>query len=544
MGVKRFSSYSPSIPPKAVSYQSMKPLILIVLAFCAAHMSCSSIDDSAGSGPQPSCPSYTHKDDVQLGNPQDLPEGFFVFDRDTIPGLYKSPLREFRSSLIPNTKNLFPRSISISNNGQWIFFADSRTNVPYVIRSNGCYKSIVPTVGVSLRSLCPGGFYRNSPYGDEIFYLAGTRELPAYRDGKQEIHAVKVTFTANGPVFGNDRTIAMLSSLCLNPHYTIQYAVSGDQIFGEIGPVLNDSAFIERTGFLTIPGSGTGIATDANIYKWANDDYHILVGCGHTMSFDGQFVLANAGPHFYSTIYCIPTGHKGFYVAPFRRDSDPPVDQYTEHLLKFGTSLNWCPEQYRNGDQDFWGWYFTNNNSYVAGRMISIRGNGCAWMVDWQNSIWTMISPVDSNIRIQQPAAHIGALDTGSLFIDIACQGDDTTINPVNDSANPGYKVISPNGGEQFHIGEPCTVKVSSMQPGNAILFLLLDSGRYNVMLSTDRSFDPQKDSMIIFAIPDSFDIYGWKVPSVSAECLIRIEDYSNSTQYYDESDGYFQIAP
>jgi hypothetical protein len=512
----------------------MKSEILITLALCAAPMSCAKLDDSISSEPPNSCPDYTHKEDVQIGNSRNLPEGFFVFDRDTIPGLYKSPLREFRSSLIPNTKNVYPRSISISNDGQWIFFVDSRTNIPFLIRGNGCYKSLVPTIGVPLGGFCPGGFYRNSPYGDEIFYLAG----------RQEIHALKVTFTENGPVFGNDRTIAMLSSLRLNTLYTTQYAVSRDQIFGEISPAVNDSTIISRTGFLTIPGNGTGIATDANIYKWARDDYRLIEGCGHTMSFDGQFVLANAGPFFYSPTMCIPTGHKGFYVTPFRRDSDPPIDLYTEHFLKLGTSLNWCPKQYRNGDWDFWGWYFTNSNSYVAGRMISIKENSCGWMVDWKNSTWTRLCPIDSNIRIQQPAAYIGAVDTGSRYLDIACQGNDTLYNPGNDSLNPIYKVISPNGGELFHTNEPCTVKVSSVRPGNAILFLLLDGGLYDVLLSTSHSFNPQKDSTFIFIIPNLFDIYGLEVSSASDKCKIRIEDYSNRARYYDESDSCFQIAP
>jgi len=511
----------------------MKGMIFIVLALCAAHMSCIRSDFPNGSEPPPGCPYYTHKEDIQIGNPRDLPEGFFVFDRDTIPGLYKSPLREFKSSLIPNTKYVFPRSISISNDGRWIFFVDSRTNVPYLIRGNGCYKSIVPTNGVPLGNPCPGGFYRNSPYGDEIFYLAGTKGM----------HALKVTFTANGPIFGNDRKIAALSLLCLDSLYTTQYAVSRDQIFGEIGPIVNDSTVIFRTGFLTIPGNGMGIATDADIYKWAHDDYRLIVGCGHTMSFDGQFAIANAGPAFYSIAGCIPTGHKGFYVAPFKRESDPPIDLYTEYLLKFGTSLNWCPQQYRDRDEDFWGWYFTNNNKYVAGRMISLRWNSCGWMVDWRNNVWTMLCPIDSNIRIQQPAAYIGAVDTGSLYLDSACQGIDTIVNPGDDSSNPGYKVISPNGGELFHVNEPCTVKVSSVRSGNAILYLLLNNGQFNVLLSAS-SFNPQSDSTFIFVIPDTFNIYGTKVSSVSDKCLIKIEDYNNRTRYFDESDGYFQIAP
>jgi hypothetical protein len=513
---------------------SLSEIIFLVLVLCAAHISCTTTSSEPPPDEPNGCPYYTHKNGVQTGNPQDLPEGFFVFDRDTIPGLYKSPIGKFNSSLIPNTKYVFPRSISISNDGQWIFFVDSRTNIPCLIRNNGCYKSTIPTMGVPLGSFCPGGFYRNSPYGDEIFYVAG----------KQEMHALKVTFTANGPIFGTDRVIARLSSICFHPEYTIQYAVSRDQIFGEISPVINDSTTISRTGFLTIPGNGTGIATDASIYKWAHDDYREIVGCGHTMSFDGQFVLANAGPEFYSPLWCIPTGHKGFYVAPFRRESDPPIDLYSEHLLKFGTSLNWCPQQYRSGDHDFWGWYFTNNNSYVAGRMISLRENSCGWMIDWQKSIWTMLCPIDSNISIQQPAAYFGALDTGSNYIDIACQGDDTLYNPVKDSLNPRYTVISPNGGELFHINEPCTVKVSSVRPGSAVLFLLLDGGRYLILLTTTHSFNTPRDSMFVFIIPEIFDNYGRDVYSVSDECTIRIEDYSNRAKYYDESDSYFRIAP
>ena len=320
--------------------------------------------------------------------------------------------------------------------------------------------------------------------------------------------------------------------------------MSRDQIFGEISPVKDDSTIIYRTGFLTIPGNGTGVATDANIYEWAHDDLQIIEGCGHTMSFDGEFVLANCGPFFYSPTRCIPTGHKGFYVAPFWRESDPPIDLYTEFVLKLGISINWCPEQYRSRDYDFWGWYFSNSNTYVAGRMISIDGNSCGWMIDWQKSIWTMLSPIDSNIRMQQPAAYIGTLDTGSLYIDPSCQGDDTISNPYNDSANPVYKVISPNGGELFHINEQCTVKISSARTGNAILFLLLKGGLYNVLLTTSHSINPQRDSTLIFTIPDQFDIYGLTVSSASDKCKIRIEDYFNRSQYYDESDGYFQIAP
>jgi hypothetical protein len=499
----------------------------------AAALVCNKLDSGPITGANNGCPSYTHKEDVQTGNPGDLPEGYFVFDRDSIPGLYKSPLRSFTSSLIPNTKNNFPRSISISNDGRWIFFVDFGSGIPYLIRANGCDKTKVPTTGVPAGEFYPGGFYRNSPYGNELFYLAGARE----------IHAIGVTFTSGSPVFGVDRTIARLQALCLDPLFTTQYAVCGDRIFGQVNPMVNDSTVIARTGFLTIPEGGTGTATDADVYKWADDDYHYIEGCGHTMSFDGSYALANAGPFFY-TYGCIPTGHKGFYITPFRRKNDPPLNLYTEHILKFGTSINWCPERYRNGDGDFWGWYFTNDNRYVAGRMLSIDWNSGGWIIDWRNNRWTMVTPADSTIKIQQIAAAIGSVDTGRLYIDTSCHNDDTSSNPGGINYDPQYKIISPNGGEIFHQSRPCTVKVASVKPGNAILSLFLNAGLDEVPLSIAQTIHPPKDSIFIFVIPDSFDIYGQKVSSISSACKIKIADYSFGTKYFDESDDIFQIAP
>jgi hypothetical protein len=506
-------------------------LILIVLLFL--HLTCTNQNIPTDADALRHCPQYMHKFDVQTGTLKDIPEGFFLFDRDTVPGLFKSPISEFKSSLIPDTRKVFPRSISISDDGQWIFFIDAKNNVPYVIRNNGCYKTVVPTVGVPVGSSCPGGFYRDSPLGNEIYYLAGDRRM----------HAIAVTFTEEGPDFGNDRMIAQLSSLRFNLEYAIQYAVSGDQIFGEIGIVGDDSAIISRTGFLTIPDDGSGTATDTDIYHWADDDYRLVEGCGHTMSFDGQYVAANAGPQFYSSS-CIPTGHKGFYVAPFRRVDDPPLDQYMEHLLKFGVSLNWCPEQFQSSDYDFWGWYFTNNNAYIAGRMISLKDKSCAWIVDWQKSIWTMLCPLDSNIRIRQPAVHFGEADTGNLYVDPTCQGPDTGEDTTVDSEDPGYAVISPNGGELFHIGDRCTVKVTSAYSGDAVLHLCLEDGLYYVPLSISRSFNPQIDSIFVIEIPDTFDIYGTKVSAVSDECVIKLSDYIDRILYYDESDDFFRIVP
>ena len=104
--------------------------------------------------------------------------------------------------------------------------------------------------------------------------------------------------------------------------------------------------------------------------------------------------------------------------------------------------------------------------------------------------------------------------------------------------------MIFPNGGEIFHVGDQCTVKVASVRPGNATLHLYLERGLYDVSLTTTHGFNPQTDSMFIVEIPDTFDIHGETVSALSGECTVKIADYSEPTLYFDESDGYFKIVP
>jgi hypothetical protein len=494
------------------------------------HPSNPIVDPSTGN-----CPSYTHKDDASIGNVISLPEGFFVFDRDTIPGLYKSLVLNYNASLIPNTEHDYPRTISISDDGKWVLYANGYSGILYLMQVNGCGKTIVPVTNIS--SGPPGwppitGFYRRSPYGCEIFYLASTRQ----------IHSVRVDLSSVPPQFSADRVIADIGdSLQFDPNQTLQIAVNRDQIFCDIDPVINGVA-MGRTGYLTIPADGTGIGTAANVFKWINDDYKTIDGCGHTMSFDGQYCLANPGGIFASD--CVPGGaHKGFYITPFRRDSDPPINLYTQDILVFGTSINWCPALYRENDENFWGWYFSNNNTYVAGRMISGTTNCGAWVVDWQRNIWTPITPLDSNISIMQPAIYFGPVDTGFAYTNPTCESSiDTSINPNFDMLNPLYRIIQPNGGEAFSIGQPCTVRVTSVRPGKGMLKLSISGGKIQTLLPGFlASINPQTDSLFVFQIPDSIEAGGQNYSTISQQCKILIVDYSNPS-YQDASDQYFEI--
>jgi hypothetical protein len=114
------------------------------------------------------------------------------------------------------------------------------------------------------------------------------------------------------------------------------------------------------------------------------------------------------------------------------------------------------------------------------------------------------------------------------------------------DSFDPGIRIISPNGGEMFHIGEQCTVRVTSRLPVSAaVLHVVI--GRYILtpppfdIMATSLQGIPAVDT-VVFAVPDSFsETGGGMVNSISDSCLLQIFDYSHP-QYLDYSDCYFKI--
>jgi hypothetical protein len=118
------------------------------------------------------------------------------------------------------------------------------------------------------------------------------------------------------------------------------------------------------------------------------------------------------------------------------------------------------------------------------------------------------------------------------------------------DEFDPRYRILSPNGGEIFHIAQPCSVKVTSQQYGNATLEIVI--GRRNFPVpDLNRSITLPEDSLIVFTVPESLSIPAydpvaqqtvWKSYSaVSDSCLLKITDYQNG-DYVDYSDCYFTI--
>jgi hypothetical protein len=132
--------------------------------------------------------------------------------------------------------------------------------------------------------------------------------------------------------------------------------------------------------------------------------------------------------------------------------------------------------------------------------------------------------------------------------------------SPVS-AADPAIRIMSPNGGELFHIGEQCTVKVRSRYapPGGAEMCISIDGRAYTIpqsypatmsvatMEGDSVEFAKHGDSTVIaniFTIPDSLYLLRdtTKISSISEKCLIIVRAYS-SPYYPDTTDCYFSIA-
>jgi len=475
------------------------------------------------------CPSYTHKNDAISGRQSDLPPGFFVYSYEYDPanqvkGLYISDIRNFSPSIIPNTENEVPRSIKISDDGKWILYVNGYD--AYVISIDGSKKYKAPLSGAQVLMV---DLYRNGPNGTEICYTTTDTV-------RQEIYAIQVSLDSVAS-FGAIRTLADLTgSFRLEPYYPI--SVVKDQILSAFS-LLWQGAYVLRMGFLTIPDGGRGLALPQHMYKWANEVGKQVWGCNSTMSHDGSqcvYIPGNAGMGGLGGGMgtCIPPEHRGFVVTPFRRVTDTAITM-DDHIDKYGLSINWCPPQYNFGtwDQmDFRSWYFGNNNSLVigcqSGTLAPVKG---IWMVDWKSNVWTRLNPPDSIIPADWPAVYFTGTDTGNAI-------------------DPQYRVIRPNGGEQFSVGQACTVTVTSRRDANAGIRLKLEKGKYSLLLpGMTTSINPRVDSTFIFTIPDSFTIVQGggqivKVSSVSDSCSICVLDYTPSTGFHDCSDNFFSIKP
>ena len=128
-----------------------------------------------------------------------------------------------------------------------------------------------------------------------------------------------------------------------------------------------------------------------------------------------------------------------------------------------------------------------------------------------------------------------------------------TQTQPL-DSLDPLLKIIVPNGGETFHVGEQCTVRVTSRFSGSTQINVVM--GRYSFSpppFDVSAAYLPGNYTVdtMVFTIPDTFVFVSFntttqqtdttKIPSATDSCLMKISSYEHP-QYFDYSDCYFRI--
>lgn len=484
------------------------------------------------------CPISTHKNDAKMGAQEALPQGYFVYSASPSEmGLYASPINSFLPKLIPNTNEDHIRNMSISNDGNWICYVDLSRNRVCLITKYGCKKAVVPLNNCDLGYPMIAGFRRGLEPISEIYYLSDHWTL----------RCLKVDFSSSSPIFSNDRIIAKLSSpYTFNANGNVHISVVKDQIFGGTERTIN-SSINYSSNYITIPNQGLGIASNSTIYKWKDDSTFQPYGCGHTQTFDGAYCLANAGPTI-GEPQCTPQHHNGFYVTPFRKNTDTAISFQYEQVGKLSTSVNWCPLEYQaiSSDKvDFWGWYLTNSNNYVVGRQDGSLNQNGIWLIEWRTNTWTRLSPQDLNISTPQPALYFYKQSDDTLNPSHFCSAADTTSLPPDSSDlfNPHYQVIYPNGGEDLKIGSTINIRLHATISANAYLYISIDAGKNLFSLpGLSTIINPYSDSLIQFTIPDSLVSNSTNLSFSSNKCTIILKDYSNKN-YYDASDSAFTIG-
>lgn len=461
------------------------------------------------------CP-VTPKLNPPLRPSSELPSGLLAYSFSGAGTIYLSPINKWNPVGIPNI-NASPSNIFFSDDGKWLLYQVDKEI--YFIRIDGKFKTKVPLTD----TITTCNFYRKSPFGTEIIH---------YVKNARTLKAILVSFSDDGVTIGCSRTIADLGNNYAFENY-YQISVVKDQIWGAICPFVNDST-VKRSGFMTIPDSGKGIATPSNIYKFSDDNKEQVFGCSHTMSFDGQYCVANPG-HAAETgdfSHCAPFQHKGFYVSRFYRDTDSAVGT-REHVHRYSYSLNWCPDKYLPWEWtavDFNLYNFTNNNKIlVAAQCGDSSTRQGLWAIDWQTNYWYPLNPDSIAIKASGLAGYIGSFDQ-SILDSLAkwnTSFSDTSVkNPI------GYKIVRPYGKEVYYPGERCTIQVYSKEEGNASVKIQFGKYVFNIL---NTAINPKKDSIISYVIPPYFlksnKIGGIAVLDTirpdSAECRIRIEHYT-----------------
>jgi hypothetical protein len=123
---------------------------------------------------------------------------------------------------------------------------------------------------------------------------------------------------------------------------------------------------------------------------------------------------------------------------------------------------------------------------------------------------------------------------------------------PPVDDFDPAIRIISPNGGEVFHVGDQCTVKVRSRYPvQSAVVYVdiggisMTPPSSFPVLgaaLPGDSSTGNSAVNAAIFTVSEYDSMRGGgNAYGVSDSCLITFTEY-RPPYYSDTSDCYFSI--
>jgi hypothetical protein len=127
--------------------------------------------------------------------------------------------------------------------------------------------------------------------------------------------------------------------------------------------------------------------------------------------------------------------------------------------------------------------------------------------------------------------------------------GDQATASAANQD-EPAFKIISPNGGEVYAVGDSITVRLGANARGtSALVYLVVKSGGRTKRLRMpgtpdSRDLNPRTSCEVSFRIPPAIRESGLENSLVSDEVKVRVGAYNNETLFFDESDGFFRITP
>jgi hypothetical protein len=134
-----------------------------------------------------------------------------------------------------------------------------------------------------------------------------------------------------------------------------------------------------------------------------------------------------------------------------------------------------------------------------------------------------------------------GIMRRGDIRIFIPLLIAAVVINLQAQYSDYPFKVISPNGGEVFAVGDSLTVKVGSSSPYSlTVLSVMIGAYGYDFPGQTTQ-FVAQQDTLHSFVIPLYFKSGTDSIRSISDECAIHLSEYSVPGNY-DESDSLFAI--